>query len=146
MRGALFELVYRHPDLLLEHGQLYMELLRHEAGRARRHWVRRATMLTASGGLAFAGVLWLGVSLTLALAKVAAWTWQLFAVPGAALVLAGVVWALARSEPPKVAETLAEQFGKDWSLLKDTVSAGRQQPNVPTSSTTPAASNDTAPS
>lgn len=119
----LFRLIATRPHLLVNHIELYGELVTQEARRVAREARRRAVLFAVAVfgllfGLGFAGVALMMWAVTPRLDPPAIWV--LILVPAVPLVAAIICVLAARARPmPSVSDTLTDQLKADASLLRE---------------------------
>jgi hypothetical protein len=107
MLHPIFSTVLGHPELIAEHAANYAALVRQEASEAGRGIVTRivAGVLAAASAMLALGLIGVAV---------------LVAVPGAALVIAGIcAWLAARPFPAYGFDDLREQVHADLTALHE---------------------------
>lgn len=119
MLHPIFSTVLGHPDLVAEHLANYAALVREESSQAGRGIAGRiiaAVLAVATVTLALGLI---GVAVLLGVMH-GSFHWVLVAVPGVALVLAGIcAWLAARPFPAYGFDDLREQVHADLTALHE---------------------------
>ena len=119
MLHTIFSTVLGHPELIAEHAANYAALVRQEASEAGRGIVARivAGVLAAASAMLALGLI--GVAVLMGVLH-GSFHWVLVAVPGAALVFAGIcAWLAARPFPAYGFDDLREQVHADLTALHE---------------------------
>ena len=118
MLHPIFSTVVSRPDLVVDHLAAYVDLATQEATSTGNDLLVRVAGAAVAGLLAFLFLGLAGVALMLGLVQ-GQFHWAFAAVPGAALLLAGIVLLATRRPPPgrRFAE-LRRQFAADLGLLR----------------------------
>lgn len=110
--------------LLLSHVAGYGPLLKAEGEAVITALLQRLTLFLIALLLAQAGLIGFVVSATLTLTRLVAPHWQAFAAPAACLVLALLVFLLARRcRAPSLSGVVGRQLSSDLALLQETLEA-----------------------
>jgi hypothetical protein len=119
MLHPIYSTVLGHPELVADHLANYVALVRDEAGEAGRRLVSRivAGVLAVISALMAIGLV--GIAVMLGVLH-GSFHWVLVAVPGAALVIAGIcAWLAARPFPAYGFDDLREQVHADLTALHE---------------------------
>lgn len=124
MVHPVIQLLASRPDLLAEHAAGYGALISAQANEAAREARRLAVLLAIAAVAALVGLVLTGVAAMLAGAIPPAEmprAWLLWAVPGAAWLLALICWLASRRHSPAWSlASIREQAAADVALLRET--------------------------
>ncbi|MFM9924618.1 phage holin family protein [Variovorax sp. H27-G14] len=119
MLHPIFSTVLGHPELVADHIANYAALIREETSQAGRGLVKRivAGVLAAASAMLALGLI--GVAVLLGVLH-GSFHWVLVAVPGVAIVIAGLsAWYATRPSPTHGFDDLRSQVNADLQALHE---------------------------
>lgn len=122
MWPAWLEILAARPQLVVEHGQAYAQLLGEESAEALASWRRRFLLYLLMGLSLLLALVLAGVAGLIAAAvpvEGMPMPWLLVALPTVPLLVAVISWAVARKEQEKIFAGLQEQLRADAGLLQE---------------------------
>ena len=119
MLHPIFSTVLGHPELIADHAANYAALVRQEASEAGRGIVARIIAGVLAVGSALLALGPIGVAVLMGVLH-GSFHWVLVAVPGVALVIAGIcAWVASRPFPGYAFDDLRAQVDADLQALHE---------------------------